>query len=473
MKRWIFALAAALALLAGCSSNPQPLPATEPPVTERAWEPFTGAVRLYEYYHEDGEARLWEEDIIHMSELYLDDYTQLTPFPSRIQYPNGDVEYDTARYVPELREYYLTRINDLIPKLEGMDSQDILFYLQETVAACHDAHLEVYITGEYQLFPLYLEPLYAEDGTWGFYVLGCKEGEKELPFARLSAINGIPVEEIAQRLKSWISYENEYWLLHVMARNALLGTDYLCRGGILEPGAEEAEFTFVSAEGEEFTRTLASLTQFQYSNLSWDIYGMYQWENHPFTYKKQESNYFFEYHEQTNTIFARVHRFQETQGYTLQQFGNEMLAVGRENGFIDAVVIDLRSNPGGYRSLGFPELFTVLERMDIGTIYVLMDNSTFSNGVFTAGVMKQRLENVVLVGAPAGQPVNFYGSVEDITTPNEKITFRLPGAWWIIDPEDTDEALMPDIQVLQTLEDYQNGMDTVLQAVYAMIGGNQ
>ena len=258
-----------------------------------------------------------------------------------------------------------------------------------------------------------------------------------------------------------------------MARNALLGTDYLYRGGILEPGAEEAEFTFVSAAGEEFTRTLASLTQFQYSNLSWDLYGMYQWENHPFTYKKQESNYFFEYHEQTNTIFARVHRFQETQGYTLQQFGNEMLAVGRENGFIDAVVIDLRSNPGGYRSLGFPELFTVLERMDIGTIYVLMDNCTFSNGVFTAGVMKQRLENVVLVGAPAGQPVIFYGSVEDITTPNEKITFRLPGAWWIIDPEDTDEALMPDIQVLQTLEDYQNGVDTVLQAVYAMIGGNQ
>ena len=32
---------------------------------------------------------------------------------------------------------------------------------------------------------------------------------------------------------------------------------------------------------------------------------------------------------------------------------------------------------------------------------------------------------------------------------------------------------MPDIQVLQTLEDYQNGVDTVLQAVYAMIGGNQ
>ena len=34
MKRLIFALAAALALLAGCSSTPQPLPATEPPVTE-------------------------------------------------------------------------------------------------------------------------------------------------------------------------------------------------------------------------------------------------------------------------------------------------------------------------------------------------------------------------------------------------------------------------------------------------------
>ena len=473
MKRIFLALALAALLLAGCGSPPQPLPTTEPPVTENVWEPFTGAVRLYEYYHETGEARLWEEDIIHMSEVYLDDYTQLTPFPSRIQFPDGDVEYDAQRYSPELREYYLARINALIPMLEGMDGQDILFYLQETVAACHDAHLEVYITGEYQLFPLYLEPLYREDGSWGFYVLGCREGEQELPFARLVAINGIPVEEIVERLKIWISYENEYWLLHVMARNALLGTDYLCRGGILEPGAEEAEFTFESVDGERFTRSLVSLTQFQYSNLSWDLYGMYQWENHPFTHRKSESNYFFQYHEKTNTIFARIHRFQETQGYTLQQFGNEMLAVGREKGTIDAVVIDLRSNPGGYRSLGFPELFTVLERMDIDTIYVLMDNSTFSNGVFTAGVMTQRLENVVLVGSPAGQPVNFYGSVEDMTTPNGKITFRLPGAWWLIDPENTDPALMPDIQVLQTLEDYRNGVDTVLETVYAMIGGNQ
>ena len=166
MKRIFLALALAALLLAGCGSTPQPLPTTEPPVTENVWEPFTGAVRLYEYYHETGEARLWEEDIIHMSEVYLDDYTQLTPFPSRIQFPDGDVEYDAQRYSPELREYYLARINALIPMLEGMDGQDILFYLQETVAACHDAHLEVYITGEYQLFPLYLQ---AEDDLGNHY----------------------------------------------------------------------------------------------------------------------------------------------------------------------------------------------------------------------------------------------------------------------------------------------------------------
>ena len=471
MKRCVLALVLALLVLAGCGAAPaETVPTTVPVVTEKTWEPFTGAVRLYSYYHEAGEARLWEEDIIHMSELYLDDYTQLTTFPSRVQ-TLEDVYYDTERYDPELREYYLKRINDLIPKLEGMSDWDILFYLQETVAACRDAHMEVYITGEYQLFPLYIEPLYAEDGTWGMYVLGCKAGDKELPFARLTAINGISVEEAVQRLEKWISYENEYWLLHCISRNALLSTDYLYRAGILEEGEEKAEFIFETTEGKSFTRTLYALTDYQYQNLSWDVRGMYLWDHHPFTYRKGEVNYFFEYLEEYNTIFARIHRFQETPDYTMQQFGNEMLALEREAGTIDHMVIDLRSNPGGYRPLGYQELFTVLERMHIGTIYVLIDNGTFSNGVITAGTIAQRLDNVVLVGTPAGQPINFYGSVEDITTPNEKITFRFPGAWWVIDPENTEDALMPDVLIRQTLEDYQNGVDTVLAAVFAMIGG--
>lgn len=473
MNRILMALLLSVLLLTGCGSTPEPTQpaAAIPTVKENTWEPFTGAVRLYQYYHEDGEARVWEEDIIHMSELYLDDYTQLTPFPSRIQFPDGDVEYDTERYSPELREYYLTRINDLIPKLEGMKEQDILFYLQETVAACQDAHMEVYITGEYRLFPLSLEPLYAEDGSWGLYVTSCKAGNRELPFARLTAINDIPVEEAVQRLKRWISYENEYWLLQCIARTAILSTDYLYRSGILEEGKEKAAFTFEGTDGKIFTRTLHSLSLQQYQDLDWDVYAMAGWENHPFRYRKEETNYFFEYLEEYNTVFARIHRFRETPDYTLQQFGNELLMLQREVGTLDSMVIDLRSNPGGYRSLGFPELFTVLERMDIGTIYVLIDNGTFSNGVITAGTMAMRLDNAVLVGSPAGQSVNFYGGVEDITTPNGKITFRLPGAWWVIDPGNEDPALMPDIPVLQTPEDYQNGVDTVLKTVFAMIGG--
>ena len=472
MKRWLILAVLLIALLAGCTKVPEAVPteATAPAPTETAWEPFTGAVRLYSYYHEDGEARAWEEDIIHMSELYLDDYTQLTPYPSRIQYYGGEVEYDTERYSPQLREYYLTRINDLIPRLEGMEEQDILFYLQETVAACHDAHLEVYISGDTQLFPLALEVLYDEEGNWGFYVVACKYGDKELPFAKLTAINGIGVEEVVQRLEPFISYENEYWLLRRLT-DAIRQNIYLSRGGIMQPGEEEAEFTFQGTDGEVFTRTLYSLTLFQSQNQNWDKYAMYTWANHPFTNRKSETNYYFEYQQESNSVFLRIHRFQETQNYTLLQMGNELLMLNRETGGIDNMIVDLRHNPGGYQSQGFPELFTTLERMDIGTIYVLIDNNTFSNGVITAGAMTTLLENVVLVGSPAGQPVNFYGAVEDITAPNEKITFRLPGAWWIIDEDNNDPALMPDIQVLQTLEDYQNGRDTVLEAVWAMIGG--
>lgn len=456
-------------LLTGCQTAPAE---TEPPVngpapTEQVWEPFTGAVRLYSYYHEDGEARDWEEDIIHMSELYLDDYTQLTPFPSRVQ-TRDDVYYDTERYSEELREYCLTRINNLIPRLEGMAEKDILFYLQETVAACHDAHLEVYVNAD-EFFPLMTEPLYHEDGSYGLYVVLCEQSREELLYTRLTAVNNIPIEEVITLLEPWISYENEYWLLQRLAYPVLMCPEYLRQAGIMGPEESKARFTLESSSGVVHSVTLTAMDMDAFSACPTYSVAMSSWEDHPMNAHKDETNYYFEYNEEQKTVYARIHRFEETPDYTVLQFGNELLALDREQSGIHSLILDLRGNPGGYQSLGFPEFFSVLERMDIGTIYVLIDNGTFSNGVITAGTIDARLENALLVGTPAGQPANFYGSVEDITAPNEKITFRLPGAWWVIQPENTDPALMPDIQILQTLNDYKNGRDTVLRAVWAMI----
>lgn len=477
MKRRIAAwLLLATLLLTGCQTapaetEPSATAAAESTPTEKNWEPFTGVVRKYTYYHEEGEARAWEEDIIYMSELYLDDYAQLTPYPSRVE-TRDDVYYDTERYDPELREYYLTRINDLIPRLDEMEDSEILFYLQETVAACHDAHLEVY-TNEEELFPLAVEPLYAEDGSWGLYVVGCKAKDKELPYAQLTAINDIPVAEIVRLLEPYISYENDYWLLNRLTNTrfgaAMLCPAYLRRAGIMGQDDSAATFAFEGTDGQPFTRTLNYLNLFQFQNMNLDWYAMFTWVGHPFTEKINETNYYFESIESANAVYARIHKFYEDPGYTVLQYGNDLLALAREHDGLDYMILDLRSNPGGYQSLGFPEFFAVLERMEIGTVYVLIDCGTFSNGVITAGTIDARLDNAVLVGSPAGQPANFYGSVEDLTAPNGKITFRLPGAWWDIQPDNTEPALMPDILVWQTLEDYQNGVDTVLDAVWAMI----
>jgi hypothetical protein len=78
----------------------------------------------------------------------------------------------------------------------------------------------------------------------------------------------------------------------------------------------------------------------------------------------------------------------------------------------------------------------------------------------------QLTENVTFVGSPGGQPANFYAGVHDYTTPNLKISFRMSDTWWVNDRQDTDPALMPDVVVHQTLEDFKLGIDTVMEYIY-------
>ena len=73
----------------------------------------------------------------------------------------------------------------------------------------------------------------------------------------------------------------------------------------------------------------------------------------------------------------------------------------------------------------------------------------------------------MLVGAPAGEPANgmFFESVP-FSTPNKNLkpyisSHALLNNW----PGNDDPALMPDVTVYQTLEDYKNGVDTVLKYI--------
>ena len=73
---------------------------------------------------------------------------------------------------------------------------------------------------------------------------------------------------------------------------------------------------------------------------------------------------------------------------------------------------------------------------------------------------------MTLVGTPAGEPPNETFQTSQFTSPNHKLIFLMSilkqfYTW----PGYDEDALMPDILIGQSVEDYRNGIDSVLKYV--------
>ena len=136
-------------------------------------------------------------------------------------------------------------------------------------------------------------------------------------------------------------------------------------------------------------------------------------------------------------------------------------------GGVEKLILDFRNNGGGNNSSNVDIVRSVNSLDAPGGKYVLIDGGSFSAAVLHPAFLRRFCEGVTLVGAPAGQPPNrvfcrggYYSS------PHKHIAFHEASrdcyyGW----PENNDPALMPDVLVYQTLDDYKNGVDSVLKYV--------
>lgn len=482
MKKQSISLLLVLALLwalCACGQTQQEVPTTttqEPTQTttvatetEPQWQPFEGESKDYVYYHEKGKAHKWEEDVIYFAETCLN-HPLLTPEESRVTFRVGkamDGYYTDRFYNEELRESFLAEINALIQKLDTMEEEAILYELQHSLAQLRDLHSAFYLP-ESKLFPFYLEPLAKEEGT-GAYVVLVDEAYEELLLTELVSVNGIAVEEILQTMRPYVSYENEPAFMQD-ACSMLIQESVLMHLGIMEESADEAAFVFRATDGTEYTHELSaiSITRFQrmdYAEVLYTTMAYYWNATKPEYWDDYGKDYW--YFIDDDMAYFRIDSFASDSGKTLREIGNQVLAEVAAVGGVKKFVLDLRENSGGYRIAGYDEIITILQRLQIDTVYVLINSASYSRSIILATSIRQDIENTVIVGSAGGQAVNFFADIEYYTLPNSEHTFQLSKAWIEMDAEDKNDALMPDVIIEQTAEDYENGVDAVMEYIKA------
>ena len=299
----------------------------------------------------------------------------------------------------------------------------------------------------------------------GWFVVAADEAD--LVGTRVTALGGVPIEELARRLAPLLTRDNE-WNLRDKLALALLSADLLAgvevpvaeggvelglqRGGAgenrllaLRPGGLHAVWARPALPPRPGARWLAQRDQaFRYEIL-----------------EPEKALYL-----QFNEVTAR-----DASGRALADFAAEIVRVFGERK-LERLVVDVRSNGGGNNTT-FGPLIDALKAPPFersGVLFALIGRHTFSAaGNFVTAL--ERDTRAILIGEPTGGAPNQYGDAQTVVLPNHadllvRVSTRYHEFSRADDPRLTHE---PHLAVPLRSGDYFTDQDPVLAAALAYV----
>lgn len=483
MKKFFAMLLALCVLLslAGCVREPAPTepatqptePSTEP--TEPAWAGYSGTMDGYVYRYEAGRDREWEEDVLFLAETFLkghpylvNDKYMITGYPEVFGF--AEMEFSDRLYNDTLHTEFIAAVNTLIEQIPALADGVIPYEMKKLVASIGDIHCNLYPdNAEDAFFPVFCDH-FTVDGRTEFQVYCVPQEYRQMYLSRLVAINGVPVEEIVESMRAYISEENDYHYLYVVtdpmpSMSMLTMKNALVTLGVMEENADSAEYTF-EKDGQTQTCQVKTTTLTQIGSMELEQHYMASYDRLPFMYSDNYWGDWISY----NTLYIRFQSMMPDETQTVQKFLQQILKAIDESEVPVRLIIDFRYNGGGITNdTAFKDFCKSINSREHDGVYLLINGASASAAVAVPYCLRQTIEGAVLVGTPTSQYVNF---------PMDSFTYELPnsGYMFVISSEvmcfpnaEPSDALHPDVEIYQNWEDYCNNVDTVLE--YAVTNG--
>lgn len=307
---------------------------------------------------------------------------------------------------------FMRAVADLDVAIPTLDDRQIVVRFVQLGAMLGDAHTRAFPVNdtEFTLSPLQL--YWFEDGI---YVINAMPEYREALYARVVAVQDIPVQDVVAALTPLVAHENEAGLKQRVT--LYLTSPSLLHTLGLTSGQETGQWLLERADGSRFTLEVEAISAADYAYFGDPANAAYPAQL-PLYRQNQEENYWFEYLETTRTLYLQFNRCAEMEGLPFKDFCQEMLA------FIDAhpverLVVDMRDNGGGDSSLLAPFVRQLkghaLNRQ--GALYVIVGRGTFSSAVLNALDLAQETE-AIFVGEPTSGSPAHYGEMKSFVLPN-------------------------------------------------------
>lgn len=348
--------------------------------------------------------------------------------------------------------------DQLIDKVDQLDNKQVFAELNEIVASIGDAHTTINIWDGYS-YPL---QFWIFDGN--AYVVNADASLEEMIFSQILKIDGVDIDIVMEQLTTFISHENESWVL-AMLPSYLQSPIYMYSQGIVQK-ENEAVFT-VQKDGEVRDYTVLALEYGKSANFvnkkTEDILiGRYN-KYYDYEYLPDHKAFCFEYN-----VCA------DMESRSFVDFNKEMFDIIEDNE-VDKIIIDLRNNTGGNSEILNP--FTrslksyIAENANV-RVYILVGRNTFSSGMFAIYRVKESAPEAVSVGESTGGALDCYGEVRTINLPNSQVPISYSTKYFEFSKDfgyknDGVGTFLPDISIQPTIEDYKSGTDAVLDYILA------
>ena len=356
------------------------------------------------------------------------------------------------------RAAFVAELDTLKAALPGMSREQAMVGLMRTTALLSRAGRD----GHQIALPLpehagMLLPIRAFEFADGLYVTASHPSAEHLVGARVTALNGHPIDEVLDALEPLVPRDSPATVANF--RPVFMSRVDVLRGVGLIGSASTVPLT-VELDGVERTVSLEPISLEEYRDWAGDL-GVLRLPS-----ADDDPTFSVEELAASHTLYIR---YSEVQRIPVEELATVRARAAAPD--IERVVLDLRQNPGGDNH-SYPALLSALqaEGVDVpGRLYVLTDHTTFSAAANLASEI-ERTTDAIFAGDPMGGGINFWDDVGFVRLNDWPIPMQVGVStryWEKGVPDDPRLTIEPDLAVPLTAADYFAGRDAVLEAVLA------
>lgn len=348
--------------------------------------------------------------------------------------------------------------------IPNMQPHEVILGLSELISLFKYGHTDLDWNGVIKFSRAPLNLYWFSDGV---FIEGIHKDYADLVGAKVLKVEGVDIQTVFKAVIPIMPAENDQFfkahgiglvchpeVLHARGITKTLKSDVTF---LLELNGKVLEKTIPAKLDIEMPRQYGNI----HPNESW--VSMRNQADTPLYLKNLDKIYYFEYLPEHKTVYVRHSQIQDDPTEPIPAFYDRLFKFIEENE-VERLVLDVRLNGGGNNYKNKDVVTRILRSRinEVGKFFVILGRRTFSACQNLVNELDNYTE-VIFLGEPTGENINFYGDNRQVELPNSKLKAYLSFAWWQDKPQwENGPWMAPHIALEMTSQDYKSNHDPIL-----------